>query len=462
MRSHRYAECYPIDPVLVAQIAKDMAENGFDRSHPIVRDKLTDLVVDGRTRHSACERAGVDPVFDDRYFKNDQEIADYIRRANDQRRGNMTNYQRMVHAILWAKAAGEPEPTGSALKQASGYTQHSKLARALEVYRAGGEQHDLCWNQGAALPSPPRATKPKPEPEPDRSFVDKPPKRNVMRVHGDASPMTCGVRHMVIPDTQVSPGVPLVHFVWLAKYAAEHRPDLIIHLGDHYDLSSLSHYDLGTTRIEGKRLANDIAAGKLALKIFSDTLRKEAPDYAPARHMLTGNHEQRLRRHVEANPALEGQLSYEDLGREEFGWTTHDFLDPITIDGIRYCHYFVRNAHGRVMQSRRGMPSAKAQVVREGVTSIAGHMQGLDVHVQVYQDCQRWGVIAGSCYLHDEDYLTGQGTQYWRGCLVLNDVHDGEFSPWFVDLNYLCRRYEGVTLKEFLTSAKDSQLMVAP
>lgn len=300
-------------------------------------------------------------------------------------------------------------------------------------------------------------------PKPDRAFVQgRTARAPLMRANTpSASYRGDAPTHLVIPDTQVKPGAPLVHLKWVAMYAAHKRPNKIIHLGDHYDLPSLSSYDKGTKRAEGRRLSADISAGALALRIFNETLAKHAPDYAPDKVMLTGNHEERMQRHIDASPELDGVLSMGSLRREEFGWTTHDFLRPVDIDGVRYSHYFVRNTHGQVMQSKSGQPSAREQVKREGVSCVAGHKQSLDVHHQSYQDGIKTGVIAGSCYLHQEGYLTPQGDNYWRGVLMLNNVVDGEFALWCVGLDWLCRRYEGKSLKEFLATAKDSELMIA-
>lgn len=267
------------------------------------------------------------------------------------------------------------------------------------------------------------------------------------------------MRIIVVPDTQTKPEVPLAHLKWIGKYIAAKRPDFVVHLGDHYDLPSLSTYDRGTKRAEGRRLHHDLAAGELAL----DILNIASDHYQPPRGKVItlGNHEERLFRHINANPELDGVLSLESFRFEEYGWVPWDFLRPYWFEGIQFCHYFVRNAEGLVVQSRRGMPSAKAQVVREGCTSISGHQQGLKIHVQPYQDRHQWGVIAGSSYLQDEHYLTHQGTKYWKGIIVLNSVDRGDFSPWFVDLDWLCREYEGVSLDEFLRDATDLELLRA-
>ena len=60
------------------------------------------------------------------------------------------------------------------------------------------------------------------------------------------------MKHMVIPDTQVKPGCPIEHLKWAGQYAVDKKPDVIVHIGDHWDMPSLSHYDKGTTSFEGR------------------------------------------------------------------------------------------------------------------------------------------------------------------------------------------------------------------
>ena len=124
------------------------------------------------------------------------------------------------------------------------------------------------------------------------------------------------------------------------------------------------------------------------------------------------------------------------------GWHVHKFLTPVILDSIAYSHYYIRGANGSITQSKRGMPSAKAQVVREAMSATAGHKQGLDTHVQpVGGGRVHRGIIAGSFYQHDEPYLTGQQV-YWRGVLVKNDVRDsGNYDLMEISLDYLLRRW---------------------
>lgn len=275
------------------------------------------------------------------------------------------------------------------------------------------------------------------------------------------TPPRAGKVHLAVPDTQVAPGVPLVHLDWVSRYIEEKRPDEVIHLGDHADMKSLSSYDKGKGKAEGRRYEDDIDAAIRGMEVLTKHWGN-LPGYNPGRTMLLGNHEDRINRYADSSPELTGKVSTDDLKYQSFGFKVHEFLNPTEIDGIMYSHYFIRNANGEVVQSRRGAPNARQQVIREMRSCTAGHKQGLSVHNHQLQDKQIWGIIAGSCYLHDEGYLTPQGTSYWRGIIVKNEVHDGEYSPWFVSLDYLCRRYEGVPLAKFMTTATPREMMIAP
>jgi len=255
--------------------------------------------------------------------------------------------------------------------------------------------------------------------------------------------------HLVIPDCQVKEGVDISFLRHIGEYIVHKQPDVIICLGDFADMPSLSSYDKGRKSFEGRRYNTDIEAARYAMKELLlpiweyNAVRKKnhKPRYSPRMVLTLGNHENRIDRAVEEEAILEDTISTSDLGYEEAGWEVHPFLDVVDIDGILYSHFFPRSPSGRVMQNRRGAPSANAQVKREMKSCTSGHLQGLDF--SIYQTGHRryYGLIAGSCYLHDENYLTSQGTAYWRGIIYKNEVTNGQYDPMFVSLDYLRRRY---------------------
>ena len=85
-----------------------------------------------------------------------------------------------------------------------------------------------------------------------------------------------GSRILVIPDTQVKPGVNTDHLEWAGRYAVKMKPDVIVHIGDHWDMPSLSSYDKkGSRQMEGKRYVQDIAAGNEAMDRFMAPITEE-------------------------------------------------------------------------------------------------------------------------------------------------------------------------------------------
>ena len=277
-------------------------------------------------------------------------------------------------------------------------------------------------------------------------------------VHEDVVKTKGPIRHLVIPDTQVRPGVPIDHLTWIGRYIVAKQPDVIIHLGDHWDMPSLSSYDAGKKSFEGRRYVNDVHAGNVGLDALMvhmeryNEARKSAhePQYKPRLVMLRGNHEFRIKRAVESDPKLDGLLGYHDFNDVAHGFEPVPFLQPIFINGVKYVHFSVLNASGNVMSSKYGQANARTQLNREMCSVVTGHKQGLDIANRPAHGKLLWSIVAGSSYLHSEEYLTPQGNSHWRGIVVLNDVRDGEFEPMPITLQYLCRRYEGVELAEFM------------
>ena len=71
--------------------------------------------------------------------------------------------------------------------------------------------------------------------------------------------------HLIIPDTQVKPGVPTNHLDWIGAAIVDYMPDVVVHIGDHADMPSLSSYDKGKKSFEGRRYADDIKSARDAM-----------------------------------------------------------------------------------------------------------------------------------------------------------------------------------------------------
>lgn len=286
--------------------------------------------------------------------------------------------------------------------------------------------------------------------------------------------------HGVLPDTQCKPGVQLQHMTWAGWYFAHRMPHVIVHVGDHWDMPSLSHYDKGTMAAEGRAYEDDIGAGNLGMDLFMRPIRRkqrkqalslrrnrwramQASDrryveafldtgktpsrppsallapwfWVPRLVFCIGNHEQRIMRHVNANPELRGTLGYHCFNLEAHGWEVHDFLHPVTIDDLSYQHYIPNPNTGRPWG---GM--AEPRLSKIGYSFVSGHEQGKKSGERYLQNkrTQR-ALIVGSYYLHDESYKGPQGNYHWRGLCMLHEVGKGDFDLMEVRMRYIREAY---------------------
>ena len=259
------------------------------------------------------------------------------------------------------------------------------------------------------------------------------------------------MRILTIPDTQCKPGVPLDHLTWAGKAICDYKPDVVVHLGDHWDFPSLSSHDKpGSKYFEGKRYMADVEAGNIGMDMLLAPLKElqktqkttKHKVYKPRMVFLRGNHEHRLTRAVQSNPMLEGLMTYDHLNLKD--WEVHDFLKPVFINGVGFSHYWPVGAMGRPASS------AAVLVNKLHMSCVAGHQQGKQIAYGKRADGKSiCGIIAGSYYQHDEDYMDQLSNTHWRGLLVMNEVEDGQFDELFLSINYLKAKYND---KKYATS----------
>lgn len=245
-----------------------------------------------------------------------------------------------------------------------------------------------------------------------------------------------GRRHMVLPDAQVRSGVSTDHLEAAGNYAAKKRPEVIINLGDFADMPSLStHREKGHIEYEGKRYQKDIDAAKRAMERLVSPIAKTR-NYKPRLVLTLGNHEDRITQLIAQDPKLEGKISLQDLGYEEFGWEVVPFRKVKKIDGICYCHYFVSGKYDRPVDR------ASALIAKKHQSCIAGHQQGRDIaYAQGGDGRTITSIIAGSFYDHNEHYMSPQSNNHWRGLYMLSEVKNGSFDEMAVSIDFLKRRY---------------------
>jgi len=249
----------------------------------------------------------------------------------------------------------------------------------------------------------------------------------------------------VIPDVQAKPGNDFSFLTAIGNYIVAKRPDVIVQLGDFADMESLSSYDVGKKIFEGRRYKADIECAHEAMEALLQPINKyneraksnHKERYVPRRILTLGNHCDRINRAVNNDPKLDGTLSIEDLRYKEYGWEVYNFLEVVVVNNIAFSHYFTTGQMGRPCTS------ANMMLTKKHMSCIAGHQQGLQLATSYRADGERLtGIIAGSCYEHDEAYLGPQGNKHFRGIVMLHEVTDsGAFDVMPVSLAYLRKNY---------------------
>lgn len=255
-----------------------------------------------------------------------------------------------------------------------------------------------------------------------------------------------GSTHLVLFDTQVRPEISLEYLRWMGECIVKELPDVIVIIGDHADMPSLSSYDKGKRSAENKRYKADIEAAIKGMETLLAPLRKlqqqqrdsGTPVYNPRIVITLGNHEDRINRYVNDHPEMHGHIGIHDLKYEEMGLEVVDFLTPINIDGVNYCHYFQNVMTGKPLGGTAGN---MLKTIGESFTM--GHRQILDVHTRTLQSsgARQWAVICGSSYVHDEHYKGVQGNKHWRGVMLCKGVRNGSYDPSFISMDELEKEF---------------------
>ena len=249
------------------------------------------------------------------------------------------------------------------------------------------------------------------------------------------------IKHILLPDSQVRPGVPTNHLEAAGNYIAEKKPDVIVHIGDHWDCPSLSGWDSVQRKVKEKVKYSsldgkgDVEAGNEAFFRLNKPIKK-VKNYSPRRIFTLGNHEQRIERWREEFPHIGDAVSYDHLNFE--GWQVVPYLKPICIHGIHYAHFFHPHLSPRAIGG-----AVPAMLNKIGYSFSQGHRPGLEVGRKALTNGKVIrGVVAGSFYQHFEQYKGHQGNAaQWNGIIVKHEVRAGDYSLCEVGIDYLLKNY---------------------
>lgn len=214
-------------------------------------------------------------------------------------------------------------------------------------------------------------------------------------------------------------------------------------LGDTADMPSLSGYDKGRKCFVGRTYKSDIDShGDFQEKLW-DTV-KGAKKRLPRRVTLLGNHEERINRAIEAQPELEGTVSYKDLQLERWYndvvYYSGSTPGTIEIDGVHYGHFMVSGIQGRPIG---GEHPANSLISKQLVSCTVGHSHILGFDIRTRADGKRvLGLVAGCYQDYDSDWAGEELCKlWWRGVIVKRGVDSGTYDVEAISLDRLRKEY---------------------
>ena len=225
----------------------------------------------------------------------------------------------------------------------------------------------------------------------------------------------------------------------------EYKPDVVVVLGDWWDMPSLSQHDApGSREANGRNVLSDIEAGNEAFELLSGPIQAERDRltkgnrkrWNPRLEFLFGNHEHRITRAISNDPKFDGLLNLDALKTP--GFSRNDFLRIVMIDGIRYCHYFPNPLSGRPIGGT--IPNRLNHI---GGSFVQGHQQGFQYGSKQYPDHVAHGLVCGRFYSHQESYRPGDVQDCeWNGIVILNEVRNGgDFDLMPLSYQYLRKKF---------------------
>jgi len=248
--------------------------------------------------------------------------------------------------------------------------------------------------------------------------------------------------YIIIPDSHAHPDYTNERADWLSKLIIDVKPDVVINIGDQFDMSSLSSYDKGKRDFHGRSYKKDIESGVE----FSDRVWgpvKDRKKKLPYRVVLEGNHEHRVERALDLSPELAGTIGFKDYQYDEYyddvirynGSTPGVF----ELDDILFAHFFPTGVSGRPIGGER---PAHMLLAKNGMSTIAAHSHTLDFATRRTVADKHLNALVCGCYQDFINPWAGSIGKFWQGGVaVLRNVHEGNFDFQWISIASMQKEY---------------------
>lgn len=249
---------------------------------------------------------------------------------------------------------------------------------------------------------------------------------------------------LVVPDCHAHPDHHNDRADCLGKFIKDTKPDVVINLGDTYDMPSLYRKTRG--KVHKGEYQRDINSGLDFLDRMWYPMRKTKRKM-PHRVFLEGNHENRLRKALDKNPQFEGDthgISYSDYQLDHYHNEVvlyeGDNPGQYSLEGFSFAHYFPSNTGGRAIS---GDYSANDLIRTNLCSSVCGHSHTADLAIRSSVNGKELiGVVAGVYQDYDAEWAGSVLSRFWwRGLVYLRGVDNGTASVEFIRLNEVQRCY---------------------
>lgn len=239
--------------------------------------------------------------------------------------------------------------------------------------------------------------------------------------------MTTHETWLVIPDLQF-PYTDTRSLAAVLEYARSRRWDGCLQLGDFMDWEWISRWTIGNNRIkEGKRFIDEYREANKLLDQIVKAVREKNPKAQMA--VLEGNHDWRIQKYIDENPALEGLLEMDkNLNFKERGiyyhayWTTRE---PFKIGKALFLHGEYTNKY-----------HAFKTVDNFGKSVFYGHTHDHQLYSKTFFGADRTivGESLGTLCRYDMPYMGKKPSAWQQGFAIFEFFPDGYFTHTFVDI----------------------------
>jgi len=251
----------------------------------------------------------------------------------------------------------------------------------------------------------------------------------------------------IVPDLHCHGGSDKTIPELIARWLDEYRPDVVVNLGDHWDLPSLAFQTKGQhSSAIGPTFQSDVAAGIQANDVIWKTYQRAKDRWNCHRIILEGNHENRMARATEEPErwSLRGLLDYSILQTDRYYDEVVRYKGSTpgltSVGGVTFRHY-APNGMSRPLNSMH----LGYQLTQKMLTStVVGHTHRFSYFRTTASDARVvHGLVAGCCISEDDfhEYAGTSQTSWDRGVACLHGCENGNYSLEWVNLNRLQQLY---------------------